>query len=167
MLFGYDSCYITSLGLEIILHGFRLILAGFILENRLTLHYPSRVGNAGSVDSAAVEFHADLRGIELENLILHSSVTIKICIVETFEHKRVAGRECHGCLNVDFGTVYPCDQCPGGVYAKRIRRRSRGKIGHIRYHCIGIFRMRNVRRRRINGIIYTPFSGIRDRGGVL
>ena len=105
VLLGDDSGYVSALCLEVIFHRLGLIFARLVLEHGATLRDTGGIHDSGGIDRAAVEFHADLSRVKLEILIFDCAVTVKIRIVETFEHKRIFCRERDCRLYIDLRPV--------------------------------------------------------------
>jgi len=80
-------------GLEIVTDTFRLILVASLLEYRLVLHFPGRVGTPYGMHDAAVHVHRDPIGLQLQIGIIYFTVTIQIGISQSgLESHRVGSR---------------------------------------------------------------------------
>ena len=104
LLFGYYIRDVASFGLEIIFHPFRLVFITTLLKHRIPLKFTYRVDYSGCIDSGAVEFHADFRGVKFELTIVHISISVKISVVLPCEHEGVFCREIDYIVYVNFLT---------------------------------------------------------------
>ncbi len=115
LLFGDYFGDVSPLGLEVVLHGFGLILARFVLEHRSVRQFSDGVRHTRGVDGARIEVHLDFCGVHLEILVFDGPVAIQERPFESAEHQRVLGIERHRGFDVDLAAVDSGESCPGGV----------------------------------------------------
>ena len=114
-LLGHDILDESLLGLVVVGHLPRLILAAVVLKHRVALQLASSVGHAHGIDFVLVHVHVELLGSELHIAIVDCAGTKHVGIVLPVHHDRVLGREVDSMVKVDLGLLEACsvgrDRC--------------------------------------------------------
>ena len=123
---------------EVVLHGFRLVVAALVFKDGRALDFANRVGTSDGINRAGVHVHLHFVGGEVNVLIFYVGIAVHKCRILSDHHERVFRHKVDGRFDVDF---FPNDASVFGGLLRRVGCRTEAvggeRVDNHRLYAVG------------------------------